>query len=277
MSQVKLFLIIFTVITVFTGKTSVAAQGGNLVFNPQTRTILDNGQHYASTVRLQNYNGVDLKALQFKIVFNGLLLFKEIKRGADIPAPDWIFSYAVAKGNANPDGSRNDTIKVVLVGFGTNQLPPGADYEIALFEFDVIDINEESLETFIHFEGVIGGTGAPDPGKDAKIIVGASQQITVNNSKTPDENINEEYTLKQNFPNPFNPSTNIIFELPEASNIVISIYNMLGQKITELVNDFTQAGVHTIVFNGNSLSSGTYIYTLESDKIRLNRKFTLIK
>lgn len=159
-------------------------QYGELVFDPQTREIFDNATGYSSSVRLQNYVGVDLKALQFKIVLDGLLNFRSISRGADVPAGDWNFSYVVAPGEFNMDGSRNDTIKVVILGNGTNQIPPGADYEIAVFEYDVIDINTEEEFTTVHFEGVVGGTGTPDPGKNANIVAMDPQEITVLNRVT---------------------------------------------------------------------------------------------
>ena len=156
------------------------AQGGDLVFDPQTRTIFDNTQGYSTAVRLQNYVGDDLKVLQFKVVLDGVLLFRSISRGAAIPAPDWTFSYEIAEGNLNVDGSRNDTVKVVLAGNGTSQLAPG-DYEIATFEYDAVDIAVNTTTTTVHFEGVVGATGTPNPGGDANITAGPAQDITINN------------------------------------------------------------------------------------------------
>jgi hypothetical protein len=156
------------------------AQGGDLVFNPQSRTIFDNTQGYSTAIRLENYVGDDLKALQFKIVLDGLLLFRSIERGSAITTPEWNFSYQIAEGNLNADGSRNDTVKVVIVGNGNNQLPAG-DYEIAVFEYDAVDIAANQLTTTVHFENVIGATGTPNPGGDANITAGAPQDITINN------------------------------------------------------------------------------------------------
>lgn len=157
------------------------AQGGELVFDPQTRIEFDNTQGYPSTVRLQNYIGSDMKALQFKIVLDGMLLFRSIERGSAIPAPNWNFSYSIAEGEMNMDGSRNDTIKVVIVGYGNTQLPPGADYEIAVFEYDAVNIQANQLTTTVHFEEVIGATGTPNPGGNANITAGPAQEITINN------------------------------------------------------------------------------------------------
>ena len=81
--------------------------------------------------------------------------------------------------------------------------------------------------------------------------------ISVDNAPT-------EFSLEQNYPNPFNPSTTINFALPVKSNVTLSVYNSLGQKVTELVNGALPAGNHSVNFNASSLSSGVYIYRLEA-------------
>lgn len=157
------------------------AQGGDLVFDPQTRIIFDNSQGYSTAIRLENYVGNDLKALQFKVVLDGSLLFRSILRGAAIAnGANWTFAYQIVPGPVNADGSRNDTIKVVILGNGTNQLPAG-DHEIVVIEYDVVNIQVNQTTTTVHFEDVIGGTGTPNPGGDANITAGLAQQITINN------------------------------------------------------------------------------------------------
>jgi hypothetical protein len=157
------------------------AQGGDLVFDPQTRIVFDNSQGYSTAIRLENYVGNDLKALQFKVVLDGRLLFRSIERGAAIAnGTNWTFAYEIAPGPVNADGSRNDTIKVVILGNGTNQLPAG-DHEIVIIEYDVINIQVNQTTTTVHFEDVKGGTGTPNPGGDANITAGPAQQITINN------------------------------------------------------------------------------------------------
>ncbi len=71
------------------------------------------------------------------------------------------------------------------------------------------------------------------------------------------------YELSQNYPNPFNPSTTIRFSVSESSFINLSVFNSLGEKIEELVNEDKEPGVHTIEFNAQNLPSGTYIYTIK--------------
>ena len=81
--------------------------------------------------------------------------------------------------------------------------------------------------------------------------------------------IPNDYELKQNFPNPFNPTTKIVYKLPVDGFVSIKVYNVLGQEVASLVNEYKKAGTHTIVFNGNAagvgLSSGIYFLRLNSE------------
>jgi len=89
--------------------------------------------------------------------------------------------------------------------------------------------------------------------------------------------IPDKYELSQNYPNPFNPSTSINFSIPAAGNVKLAIYNVLGQQVAELVNDYKQAGSYTLNWNANNLSSGIYIYRLESAGQVITKKMTLLK
>lgn len=84
------------------------------------------------------------------------------------------------------------------------------------------------------------------------------------NSVEIDGPVVREFALYQNHPNPFNPSTNISFSIPVESNVRITLFNMLGQEVAQLVNSDFQAGNHKIEFNAQDLSTGAYIYTLEA-------------
>lgn len=107
----------------------------------------------------------------------------------------------------------------------------------------------------------------------------AAWPFTINmaTSINPDGEIPAVVTLKQNYPNPFNPGTMITFALPEASHVLLDVYNMTGQKVATLVNGETAAGTHHVYFDSTNLSSGTYIYRMQADGIVLTRKMLLIK
>jgi hypothetical protein len=87
----------------------------------------------------------------------------------------------------------------------------------------------------------------------------------------------ESYVLMQNFPNPFNPVTTIRYQLPERTRVNLSVYSILGQKIAELVNDNKEAGSYRVTFDASQLSSGVYLYRLQTDKTLISKKLMLIK
>ncbi len=85
-----------------------------------------------------------------------------------------------------------------------------------------------------------------------------SKQVMVDIQFMPDE-----YYVSQNYPNPFNPSTTIEYTLPVKSNVRIAVYNSIGQKVSELVNDLQNAGTHQVVWDASGFSSGIYFYSFE--------------
>jgi hypothetical protein len=94
--------------------------------------------------------------------------------------------------------------------------------------------------------------------------------------------IPKEFTLKQNYPNPFNPTTDISFTLEQATDVTLTIYNMLGQQVRVLVNESRQAGLHTIRWNGRgnmgqAVSAGIYLYTLTNGTKSITKKMALMK
>ena len=85
------------------------------------------------------------------------------------------------------------------------------------------------------------------------------------------------FVLAQNYPNPFNPSTTIRYALPWGSHVTLTVYNMLGQHVTQLVNGEVEAGYHEAQFNANNLASGVYFYQLTAGKFTQIRKFVLVR
>lgn len=95
--------------------------------------------------------------------------------------------------------------------------------------------------------------------------------------ETLNKNIPLNFQLFQNYPNPFNPNTTISFTLPKSSYVNLIVYNSLGQVITKLVEGYKEAGTYFINWNAENLSSGIYIYKLETNNFSAVRKMTLIK
>lgn len=88
--------------------------------------------------------------------------------------------------------------------------------------------------------------------------------------------------LKQNYPNPFNPSTTIEFELAKGQQVMLEVFNVLGQKVETLANRFFPAGLHKVTWDaetddGQPLPSDVYLYRLKSESISETKKMLLIK
>lgn len=122
---------------------------------------------------------------------------------------------------------------------------------------------ESGVEQIVS-DPIVGDTwGRPLPVELAgnKLVVGSTTSIQ-------DESLPRKYELLQNFPNPFNPTTNIRFSLAEKGNINLAIYNILGQKIRTLIDGSREAGAYEVLWDGRndaglSVSSGVYLYRLK--------------
>jgi len=92
------------------------------------------------------------------------------------------------------------------------------------------------------------------------------------NSTTP-----SEFALSQNSPNPFNPTTQIQYSVPQAAHVSLKVYNTLGQEVMTLVDGSRPAGDYMVTLNGKGLSGGIYFYVLKSENIAITKKLVLIK
>jgi hypothetical protein len=86
-----------------------------------------------------------------------------------------------------------------------------------------------------------------------------------------------QYALYQNFPNPFNPSTVIRYQMPVNSRATLKVYDVLGRKIATLVDGEQSAGTHSVMFNAAGISSGTYFYRFQAGMYGETKKFTVLK
>jgi lysophospholipase L1-like esterase len=106
-------------------------------------------------------------------------------------------------------------------------------------------------------------------------VVLALQRITAvggSSDRTP-----ESYELGPNYPNPFNPSTTITYALPSQSHATLSVFNTLGQKVAELVNEEKESGIYDVRFNASGLASGVYLYRLQAGTYSETKKLVLTK
>lgn len=97
-----------------------------------------------------------------------------------------------------------------------------------------------------------------------------------------DNSVPDKFMLTQNYPNPFNPFTNFRYSIPQAENVKVSIYNINGEIVAEVVNEFQSAGTYEVSWNGKNslgqqLASGTYIYKVQAGDYVSSKKMILLK
>jgi hypothetical protein len=104
------------------------------------------------------------------------------------------------------------------------------------------------------------------------IIVNPPTGIEDKSIQTP-----ERFTLEQNFPNPFNPSTNIKFSLPDETFVKLTVYNSIGREVRTLISKRMDAGNYQIIFDAAHLTSGIYFYRIQTEGFMLAKKMLLIR
>jgi hypothetical protein len=154
------------------------------------------------------------------------------------------------------------------------------------------DVERRNLESVYEVVGFVGGSGSTNEPRnysftDEKIPGGRYlyrlKERDFDGSFEYSDEIEVEvttpsvYALEQNYPNPFNPSTSINYSIGEPGIVKLALYNLLGQEVKQLVNEFKEAGPHTITFDASSLTSGSYFYILETSQFKQTKKMVLVK
>ncbi|MEP7146541.1 MAG: T9SS type A sorting domain-containing protein, partial [bacterium] len=108
-----------------------------------------------------------------------------------------------------------------------------------------------------------------------------SLQVLFNNIMTPVNNFSNEipgnFSLSQNFPNPFNPKTIINYELPTANYVTLKVYDVLGNEVKTIVNEKETAGSYAIEFDASGFPSGIYYYKIKAGEFEQVKKMILLK
>lgn len=142
------------------------------------------------------------------------------------------------------------------------------------------------------FEAANNASGSTYSYVDANVVAGTTysyelvyaslngeREVMATASATPrsENTIVSNFALHQNFPNPFNPTTTIAFDLAEAADVTLSVFNVNGQEVATLVDGSLNAGSHTVNFDGANLTSGVYVYRLNAGAYSATMKMVLMK
>tara|TARA_Y100001980_G_C14484428_1_gene262402 strand:+ start:81 stop:1019 length:939 start_codon:yes stop_codon:yes gene_type:complete len=178
-----------------------------------------------------------------------------------------ILAYSTSRARTAGDGLEGDLVHINYELVEGADLPTEVTFYLGLANLPGTSMDPELLNVVC---------GYPD--EDSPVVVET-------NALSLDENLTmpTQFALHQNYPNPFNPSTQISFDVPEGSELIrLSIYNILGKKVSTLLNNVVNPGKHKLEWNakdneGNPVASGIYFYELSSPSFTARKKMLLIR
>ena len=178
-----------------------------------------------------------------------------------------VLAYSTSRARTAGDGLEGDLVHISYELVEGADLPSEVTFFLGLANLPGTSMDPELLNVVC---------GYPD--EDSPVVVET-------NALSLDENLTipTQFALHQNYPNPFNPSTQISFDIPESSELVsLNIYNILGKKVSTLLNNVVNPGKHKIEWNakdneGNPVASGIYFYELSSSSFTARKKMLLIR
>ena len=152
-------------------------------------------------------------------------------------------------------------------------------------EIDTLELSlPESNKLYYFALKAIDEAGNIGPVSNLAATISGSVEYDTTLTSVPDlKNVYpEKFELYQNYPNPFNSQTVIKYNIPEASNVLIEVYNILGQRIKTLINDFKNPGYYNVIWNarnnnGLTVSSGVYLYRIKAGEFSITKKLILMK
>jgi hypothetical protein len=207
----------------------------------------------------------------------------------------WTSNYSVTSSPSPGTMEIDSTSRSSVVdAWGTIQVPSGSydclrirDDETSIYNYYVsgILISSDTITSYTYSwiaeqEGwlaeVVSQEDEPNP--NFSIAEGVTFRTTTPTGLgDPQASLIDGFVLNQNYPNPFNPVTVIEYSIPKSSELEISVYNLLGQRVQILFSGKQEAGSHKVEFDGTELPSGIYLYQIKSDNFMAYKKCILLK
>jgi hypothetical protein len=168
----------------------------------------------------------------------------------------------------------NGMFNIGAADFSDAITPISTDGPIAVFKF-IVNNNAKIGDTI---QVKLSGITVSDPKLNPVLVSSKDGKVTISNvTSTDNTNIIYEYSLAQNYPNPFNPSTTIEYSIKKQSNVLIEIYNAIGQRVVTLFNGSQPSGLYKLNWNAKKLASGVYFYRIKAGEFNLVKKMLLLK
>jgi len=182
-------------------------------------------------------------------------------------------------------GTKGNEIKLTVANI--SEITPAEGVEIKLIKSSsAISFNKESesielinanKESYVSFTFDINRNTSVNKRDTVEFLITDNNSIYLTKQFIFNYTGPKEFKLEQNFPNPFNPTTTIQYQLPADARVTLKVYDILGSEVATLVNEEQEAGYKEVQFNGSSYASGMYIYRLTTENFSSIKKMMLVK
>jgi hypothetical protein len=200
----------------------------------------------------------------------------------------WALKYQISEAAKSGQYDKAVTLSNKIVAeFPELSVAKDALFEEWIIKYILLNDIEAAKEVIANYETKYGldenlvrmkvksGLIDAETAKDLKKQIFA--ESSADSKETTDTLLPEKFALKENYPNPFNPSTTIQYDLPEDVKVVLEVFDIQGQKVKTLVNGFKIAGYYEVIFDGSHLASGVYIYKIKAGDFSSSKRMLLIK
>jgi hypothetical protein len=250
---------------------SIAQGGGRLRFESDAPSTVESGETSSVSLSLDYAGTIGLAGIQFKVSATAPTIHLQcIVASKALDASQWGFDYNIRRSAA----SATETLLVVLYSRTLSSLPPGSYHDLFTLHFKTGQLQRETETASLQITDVASAL-ADGLGNSAGIVAD-SRSLVINVKPV------KNFTLEQNTPNPFNPSTVVRFKIPATGHVNISIVNALGQEVAVLVDGIMDLGTSAIHFdgkdkNGNTLPSGMYLCRITAGSFVDSKKMLFLK